>query len=342
MMRAALVKALKIGSISLPINMIQGPLAGVSCAPFRLLTHRYSRPAFSCTEMMSCKTLLQGRQSLLKRYVAKDPNEGLVCFQLSGSDEFELAEAVKIATDCGADLIDLNCGCPVNKVRKKGAGSRLLQDPSHLYRLIQAMKNNTAVPVSIKIRVDGNSQESFNAGMAAMLKDAGNDFLIVHGRNWTEDYDVTCHYDQIQYFVNELSIPVIGNGDVACISTLKKMLATGCAGIMVSRAGVGQPWLIAKLAAELNHQPYLEPDQEERGRLFFEHTQRLADLLESEQKALFECRQFAKYYARQLADKAAFLQALMQVKTLAELEHHCLPHFNNGKIELIANHISNT
>jgi len=311
--------------------MIQGPLAGVSCAPFRTLVHRYSQPAFSCTEMISCKTLLQARKSVLHRYIAKDPEEGLVCFQLSGSDVDELAEAVKVASDCGADLIDLNCGCPVNKIRKKGAGSRLLQNPSHLYRLIQAMKNNTTVPISIKIRVDGH-HDSYNLALAEMLKDAGNDLLVVHGRHWSDDYDITCHYDQISYFVNELPIPVVGNGDIACHTTLQRMLATGCAGVMVSRASVGQPWLIAKLAAKLNQQHYLEPGQVIRGQLFLEHVYRLAALLGNEHKALYECRQFAKYYAHEMVEKAGFLQMLMHVKTLSELERHCLPYFINAKI----------
>src|SRR5690349_6041065 len=111
--------------------------------------------------MISCKTLIYQPKSSYQRYIQKKPEEGPVCFQLSGSDPIELAEATKMVSDYGADLIDLNCGCPVNKIRTKGAGSSLLTQPAKLYKLICAMKQNTSRPVSIKIRVEGHSGDTF-------------------------------------------------------------------------------------------------------------------------------------------------------------------------------------
>lgn len=240
-----MITPLTIGNLTFPVNIIQGPLAGVSCAPFRLLTWRYSQPAFSYTEMLSCKTLLHQPEFTRQRYITKDANEGPVCFQLSSSDPTELAEATKRVTEYGANLIDLNCGCPVKKIRSKGAGSSLLTQPNKIYHLIRAMKENTHVPVSIKIRVE-NTDEKFNQELANAVNDAGADFLVVHGRHWTEHYETPCRHDEIKYFVDTMKIPVIGNGDIACMDSLKKMLATGCAGVMIARAGVGQPWLIKK------------------------------------------------------------------------------------------------
>ncbi|MFI4955173.1 MAG: tRNA-dihydrouridine synthase [Gammaproteobacteria bacterium] len=126
-----LIKSLTVGNKTFPINLIQGPLAGISCAPFRKLTWRYSQPAFSCTEMISCKTLIHLPLSSQQRFVKKDPAEGPVCFQLAGSNPEEVAAATKIVTDYGADLIDLNCGCPVKKIRSKGAGSSLFHKTFH-------------------------------------------------------------------------------------------------------------------------------------------------------------------------------------------------------------------
>ena len=128
-----MIKPLVLGNKTFPVNIIQGPLAGVSCAPFRALTWRYSQPAFSCTEMISSKTIIYQSALAQQRYLKKDPQEGPVCFQLSGHDAAELAEATKRVADYGADLIDLNCGCPVNKIRSKGAGSSLLMQPMKLY-----------------------------------------------------------------------------------------------------------------------------------------------------------------------------------------------------------------
>lgn len=314
-----IIKPLQLGTQLFPVNLIQGPLAGVSCAPFRLLTWRYSRPAFSCTEMLSCKTLIHQPARTHQRYIKKDPAEGPVCFQLSANDPAELALATKIVSDCGADLIDLNCGCPVKKIRGKGAGSRLLMNPTLLYQLIKAMKNNTKVPVSIKIRVDGQSDDVFNQEVANVVSDAGADYLIVHGRHWTEHYETPCQHDQIQFFVNALKIPVIGNGDVSCLTSLKKMLATGCAGVMIARAGVGQPWLIQRLMAEMQGEAYTPPSMRDIGEIFIEHIGMLAALLHSESLAILQARKLAKYYARDLKDKTVFCDRLNQVTHLSDL-----------------------
>lgn len=316
-----MIKPLFLGKKTFPTNIIQGPLAGVSCAPFRLLTWKYSNPAFSCSEMISCKTLIHQSKSSYQRYITKDPEEGPTCFQLSASNPIELAEATKRVTDYGADLIDLNCGCPVKKIRSKGAGSSLLTNTPKLYQLISAMKNNTHLPVSIKIRVDGNSNEKFNQEIAKVVSDAGADFLIVHGRHWTEHYETPCHYDEIQFFVELLKIPVIGNGDIACVNSLKKMFATGCAGVMIARAGVGQPWLIKKLITEMRQEKFIMPSSKEIGAIFMEHVLKLATLLNSENFAILQARKFAKYYARNLENKKEFCEAVNACNNLRELSH---------------------
>lgn len=308
------------------MNIIQGPLAGVSCAPFRLLTWRYSRPAFSCSEMMSCKTLIH-QSHWQRRFIEKDPNEGPVCFQLSGNNLKELAEATQRATDYGADLIDLNCGCPVKKIRHKGAGSRLLADPMLLYQLIIAMKQQTHLPVSVKIRVDGLSDEKFNQDIAKAIADAGPDFLVVHGRHWSEDYHISCHYAEIQFFVEQLKIPVIGNGDIACVESLKAMLATGCAGVMIARAGMGQPWLIRQLIAQMQGGDFIMPSLLARGGMFLEHVERLSILINNEKLALFQARKFAKYYAREQWWRNDFCQAVQHCDSLAELRACCELYF---------------
>lgn len=324
------INPLKLGNSIFPDNLIQAPLAGVSCAPFRALTWKYSQPAFSCTEMLSCKTLLHQPALAQSRYLIKDPNEGPLCVQLSGNNPLELAEAVKRVTQYGVDLIDLNCGCPVPKIRNKGAGSSLLVESARLYQLIRAMKQNTHVPVSIKIRVEGGSQDRFNAELATVVNDAGADFLVVHGRHWTEHYETPCHYEDIQFFVEALKIPVIGNGDVACVDSLKRMLATGCAGAMIGRAGVGQPWLIAQLRAEIMGEVFTPPGLAEIGEIFVTHVEKLADLLHSEKFAILQARKFAKYYARTMTDKAEFCAEINECEQMEKLREICEEYFYNS------------
>jgi tRNA-dihydrouridine synthase B len=319
----------KLGKLTFPVNIIQGPLAGVSCAPFRKLTWRYSQPAFSCTEMISCKTLLYQSDISQQRFIKIDPEEGPVCFQLAGNDPKELAEATKKVTDYGASLIDLNCGCPVKKIRRKGAGSSLLNTPSLLYQLIKTMKESTTVPVSIKIRVAGNSTDTFNNEIAKVVSEAGADFLVVHGRHWTEHYETPCHYSDIAFFVNELKIPVIGNGDIFCVESLQKMLATGCAGVMIGRAGVGQPWLIRHLIHALDGKSFSNPHPQEIGQIFFEHISELANLLKSDFFAILQARKLAKYYARNLPEKILFCEAVNLCSNLTDLKNICAAYFNN-------------
>lgn len=322
-----MIKPLVLGNKTFPVNLIQGPLAGVSCAPFRQLTWQYGKPAFSCTEMISSKTLVHAPRYLQQRFVQKAADEGPVCFQLSGNTVAELSEATKIATGYGADLIDLNCGCPMKKIRSKGAGSSLLSKPDELYPLIVALKRNTTVPVSVKIRVESTSGEKFNQAIADVVADAGADFLIVHGRHWTQHYETPCQHDQIQFFVETLKIPVIGNGDIACVHSLKKMLATGCAGVMIGRAGIGQPWLIQQLIAQLHQQPFKIPEPQEIGQMLRTHIMQLAKLLQSEKFAILQARKLAPYYARALKNNTLFCDKLNTCETLAHFCNLCEDYF---------------
>jgi tRNA-dihydrouridine synthase B len=322
-----MIKPLILGNKIFSNNLIQGPLAGFSCAPFRCLAWKQSQPAFSCTEMISCKGLIRQPKLAYQRYLVKFPDEGPVSFQLFGNDPQELAEATKIVTAGGADLIDLNCGCPVKKVRKQGAGSKLLTDTPKLYKLISAMKHNTHLPVSIKIRVEANSGEKFNAEIVKVINDAGADALIVHGRHWTEGYNVSCHYDQIQFFVEQLKIPVIGNGDVACVDSLKRMLATGCAGVMIARAGIGRPWLVRQLIAEMNHEKFDGPAFSAIGGMFIEQIEQLINLLGSEKFAILQARTLAHHYACGLPRRKEFYNAIKVCTNFSELKKICLRYF---------------
>lgn len=323
----SLIQPLQLGDRIFPVNIMQAPLAGYTCAAFRALLWRYSKPAFCVTEMISCKSLIYQLKNTATRYLAKDPEEGPVCFQLFGNNPQELAIATKIVTDHGADLIDLNCGCPVAKVRKQGAGSSLLTDPRKIYQLITAMKQNTTVPISIKVRIADKNDVQLNRPLIQAVSDAGADFLVVHGRHWTENYSAACHYDQIQFFVEHLKIPVIGNGNVGCYASLEKMLATGCAGAMVGRASIGQPWLIGKLIATARQQDFVAPTNHEIGLILIEHIAKLAHLFHSEKSAVLEARKMISHYARGLRNKRELCTQINSCETFADFKTICSAYF---------------
>jgi tRNA-dihydrouridine synthase B len=321
-----LIDQLNIGKLTFPINIIQGPLAGVSSAAFRLLTWQYSKPAFTYSEMISANALAKNSKKTRERFLTKDPNEGPVCFQLVGNTTRELTESVKIITDFGADLIDFNCGCSVPKIHGNGAGSSLLMDRPKLYKLLCALRQSTSLPLSVKIRVAIANDET-NKEIAQVLTETGVDCVVVHGRNWKEQYSTPCHYDAIQFFVEQMKIPVIGNGDVSCLDSLKKMFATGCAGVMIARAGVGQPWLIGKLVADIQQKPFTIPTIKEIGEIYITHVNHLAKLLKNEKIAVLQARKLARSYARNIKHRKEFCNAINSCDNFLDFQNLCTNYF---------------
>lgn len=311
---------------STPPFLIQGPLAGVSCAPFRVLAEAWGQPAFCVTEMLSAHHLVHASK-VARRFSFKDPREGEVCFQLSGTDPNDLARAIEQVIEWGANSIDLNCGCPVAKIRKKGAGSKLLEDPHRLAILVKAMKAVSRVPISIKIRVD-DEMARYSVEAARVAQEAGADRITVHGRHWADSYDTPCRQDQIAEIVAALTIPVIANGDAKDAESVKRLFEhTGCAGVMISRAGVGQPWIFAKIRAELAGEIYVPPSLATISDLFLQHVRGLIDL-EGEPIAVLQSRKLIKYYARTLANRSVLLEQVNRVKDYARLESLTHEYFN--------------
>lgn len=309
---------LKIGSKQFQTNLIQAPLAGVSCAPFRELVWGFGDVAYCCTEMLSAQHIAKNSDRS-PRYQFVSDREGSLCWQLSGNNPEYLARASTRAIEAGAAILDLNCGCPQPKIRKKTCGSRLLEDEKRLSELVKAMRQDGKTPVTVKMRVDAGHGDFCEMTVAKMLEASGADALIVHGRHWTHDYDIPCQVDTIAKVVDSVAIPVIANGDIVDEKSLQKMYDhTKCAGFMVARASVGQPWLFAQVTAMLKNERFVQPTQQEIGQLFLQHIRGLIQL-EGEHNAILQSRKFAKYYARNLKNRGAFVQAAHNANTLVEL-----------------------
>ncbi len=292
-----MIKPLKIGQHTFTSNLIQGPLAGFTCAPMRVQTWRFSQPAYCSTEMVSATHLVNAKHTP-RRYIERDPSEGPLCFQLSADDPEILAKATLDINKLAPEIIELNCGCPVNKIRRKGAGSKLLSNPEQLKRLIEAMRSHTKAAISVKIRVSGEHQDQDDLQIAQIAEQMGADALVVHGRHWTEGYDQDCRLAQIKRLVNAVKIPVIGNGDVKDLPSLSRMFeSTGCAGVMLARASMGQPWIFSQLEATYQQRPFEKPTAPQIGEVFINHIERLAEL-DSPFLAVLQARKMGKYYSR--------------------------------------------
>ncbi len=322
-----LVKPLKIGQHTFTNNLIQGPLAGYTCAAMRVQTWAFSQPAYCSTEMVSATHLVHAKKPP-QRYLERDPSEKALCIQLSAEDPHILAQAAHRLNAQNPEIIELNCGCPVTKIRRKGAGSKLLSDPDRLKRLVNALRENTTSAISVKIRVSGEMEDQDDFLIAQIAEQEGADALIVHGRHWTEGYDQPCRHEQIKRLVSETKIPVIGNGDVSDLHSLTSILEnTGCAGVMIGRASMGQPWLFAQLQAESEQRPFTKPSAAVIGEVFIDHIQRLA-ILDSPFRAVLQARKMGKYYSRNaIATSHDFTMALIQCTSIENFIQLVRQHF---------------
>ena len=301
-------------------RLIAAPLAGISCAPFRvlpfLLNANYARPDYSCTEMLSAKHIASGAQQN-PRFVKKDPREGPLCVQIAAATEYEAAIAAEFAINkIGADILDLNCGCPKPKIRKKGLGSKLLADSKMIAKIIKAMQITNEVPVTAKIRIDNNCDDN-DTEVVKAITDAGASALIVHGRHWTDDYSTAVNYAQIAAIKHNTTIPVIANGDVRDYKSAKQIFdLTGCDAIMLGRATIGQPWIFAEISASLGATKFNKPHNTEIKDLLLQHVNGVADLI-GETAAILQARRFCKHY---FPNADSFIEQSLQINSLADLE----------------------
>ena len=185
------------------------------------------------------------KHHLNSRYLYRAEEEKTLCYQIAGTEPKLMAQAALRLENYGADLIDINCGCPKTKIRKKGAGSALLEEPKQLLQIVQAVEKAITIPLTIKIRIQGNTND---LELAKALEQTGIAALIVHGRRWHDDYEIATDLEQIAAIKRCVNIPVIANGDIADPDSLHKaLLKTGCDAFMISRAGTGKPWLYQAL-----------------------------------------------------------------------------------------------
>lgn len=306
---------LHIGSLTLPHRLIQGPLAGYSCAPFRALFYKYVPPAYCVTEMSSAIDILK-KHSKESRYIYRAPDEQLLSYQISGTDPLIMAQAAARLETLGADLIDINCGCPKTKIRKKGAGSALLEEPQKLVAIIHKIREAISIPLTVKIRIQGNE---LDINLAQQIEQAGANAVIVHGRRWIDDYDIECNLNQIAEIKKNIQIPVIANGDISSVSSLNQAIRiSGCDGFMIARAGSGRPWLYQ----ELLEQRSIKISEQEKIALFMEHLEGLS-ILEDEYKAILQSKSLVRYYfrsrfTRQQLNQFYDLKSLIEIKSFLD------------------------
>ena len=238
---------MQIGKISLANPVILAPMAGVTDLPFRLLAKEMGC-GLVYSEMVSDKGLIYDNVHT-KKMLAIDDRERPVALQIFGSEPESMGQAASIVAEAGADIIDINMGCPTVKIVKNGEGSALMKTPELAYRIIAAVVAGAGdVPVTVKFR-KGWDEKSVNAvEIAKCAEQAGASAVSVHGRTREQFYSGFADWNIIREVKQAVKIPVIGNGDIRTPQDAKRMLAeTGCDGIMIGRGAQGNPWIFRQV-----------------------------------------------------------------------------------------------
>ncbi len=238
------VSAFAIGSVTIEHPFILAPLAGYTDLPFRLLCREYGA-GLVYSEMISCHGLVYD-QNKTREMIATVPEEQPMALQLFGSEPEIMGQAAAIIDKEPVAMIDINMGCPVRKVIKKGAGSALMQTPRLAEEIIRQVVANTTKPVTVKIRTGWNHHSINAPEFAKMAEEAGASALAIHARTWSDGFSGEVDYSVITKVKEAVSIPVMGNGDIHSYDDgIKLMTETGCDGVMIGRAALGAPWIFS-------------------------------------------------------------------------------------------------
>ncbi|MBW2369753.1 MAG: tRNA dihydrouridine synthase DusB [Deltaproteobacteria bacterium] len=241
---------MKIGSLNISDKTVLAPLAGITNLPFRLLVKSLGC-GLVCSEMVSANGLMHGSektQALLKTV----PDEKPLSIQIFGSDPEIVAEAAQIVEETGVDILDINFGCSVKKILKSGSGAALMKVPDKTRRILTAVRNAIGIPLTIKIRSGWEPSGKTAVEIAKIAEDCGVDAITIHPRTATQLFRGQADWSIIAAVKNEVTIPVIGNGDIATgEDAIAMMTQTGCDGVMMGRSAVSNPWIFSQVACLL-------------------------------------------------------------------------------------------
>ena len=308
---------MQIGPYRIEPNVILAPMAGVTDKPFRLLSKRLGAGLAVSEMTTSDPRFWNTAKSLHRMDHVGEPDP--VSVQIAGTVPSAMAEAARHNVALGAQLIDINMGCPAKKVCNAWAGSALMREPAVVARILEAVVRAVDVPVTLKIRTGWDAAHRNAPEIARIAEDAGIAALAVHGRTRDQQYTGTAEYDTIAAIKAMLRIPVVANGDIDSPAKAKQVLeATGCDAVMVGRAAQGRPWLLGQIAHYLaTGTPLPEPGPAEVREILLGHLQALHAFY-GESAGVRIARKHLGWYARDRPENAAFRAVVNRAQSADE------------------------
>ncbi|MCC7135120.1 MAG: tRNA dihydrouridine synthase DusB [Nitrosomonas sp.] len=305
---------MQIGQHKLKNKLIVAPMAGVTDRPFRQLCKRMGA-AMAVSEMVSSNSLLWGSEKTRRR-ACHEGEVRPVSVQIAGADPLMMADAARHNAEQGAEIIDINMGCPAKKICNVMAGSALMKDESLVSKILQAVVNAVDIPVTLKIRTGWDPDHKNALAIARIAEDAGIQALAIHGRTRACAYRGEAEYETISLVKTAIHIPVIANGDITSPQKARQVLAdTGADAVMIGRAAQGRPWIFREIEHFLMTGEYMPPPTTvEIRRILINHLHELYEFY-GEYSGVRMARKHISWYTRGLVGSAAFRHAMNQLQT---------------------------
>ena len=272
-----------IGKLTLDSPLVIAPMAGMTDTAFRRLVKREGGCGLVVTEMVSSEGLVRGIDRTLE-FAEYTEEERPVSIQIFGGDPAKMAEAAQIVEGMGADIVDVNMGCPVPKIAKHNAGCSLMREPEHAASVIRAMTKVANIPVTVKMRAGWNDRARNAPELARRMQDAGAAAVAIHGRTAEQSYSGSADWDLVERVAADLSVPVLGSGDCIEPAHVVERLHRGVSGVLVGRGVLRNPWILAQASDLAAGVPPRDITREERGTFLYDYLELLLSERVNEQE----------------------------------------------------------
>jgi nifR3 family TIM-barrel protein len=317
---------MKIGPIELDSPFVVSPMAGMTDTAFRRLVKRQGGCGLVVSEMVSSEGLIRGIDRTLE-YAEYTEEERPVSIQIFGGEPAKMAEAARVVEQMGANIVDVNMGCPVPKIAKHNAGCSLMREPGQAAEIIAAMSKAVAIPVTVKMRKGWDESELNAPDLARRVEDAGAKAIAIHGRTAKQSYSGSADWDFVANVANTVSIPVFGSGDCIEPEDIIARMRSGVSGVYVGRGVLRNPWILAQARDLMEGRPARAITAEDRGQFLLDYMQLLltenvpesGKMLSRERWVINKIRALCSWYTKGFEGGAQFRIGVNSAKSIGEL-----------------------